>query len=237
VADWYPWWALAKRLGLAMQFSGQTLDFTVNQPPTTEDMLAMRCASGRISFDALKADLATYPSGRIYDHASLEVLPMRSEAADARFDVMPDDVAGELQGFLASEYAQDASPGSGFSHLMISRRMNRVMNTLGNNLAGTHRHDPGNPAYMNPDELADLGLVAGDRVEIASQHGRIVAFAREDPALRRGVVSISHCWGGLPGKDGPGANTNLLIAADKNVQPINAMPLMSSLPVNLRKVA
>jgi len=237
VADWYPWWALAKRLGLSMQFSGQDLDFTVNRPPSTEDMLAMRCASGRITFEALKADLAAYPSGRIYDHPSLEVLPARPEAADARFDVMPEDVAAELRDFLASDYAKDASPGAGFTHLMISRRMNRVMNTLGNNLAGTHRHDPGNPAYMNPAELAELGLAAGDWVEIASQHGRIVAVAKEDPALRRGVVSISHCWGGLPGKEGTGANTNLLIAADKNVQPINAMPLMSSLPVNLRKVA
>ena len=237
VADWYPWWALGKRLGLVMQFSGQDLDFTRNLPPTTEDMLAMRCASGRITFDELKVDLAAYPSGRIYDHPSLEVLPARPESASARFDVMPQDVAGELQDFLVSDYAQGASPGSGFSHLMISRRMNRVMNTLGNNLAGTHRHDPGNPAYLNPDELADLGLAAGDRVEIASQHGRIVAVAQSDPALRRGVVSISHCWGGLPGENGPGANTNLLIAADQNVQTINAMPLMSSLPVNLRKVA
>ncbi|MEO6718183.1 MAG: molybdopterin-dependent oxidoreductase [Novosphingobium sp.] len=237
VADWYPWWALGKRLGLTMQFSGQELDFTRNQPPSTEDMLALRCVNGRISFDALKADLAAYPSGRIYDHPSLEVLSARPEAANARFDVMPADVADELRDFLASDYAQDASAGSGFSHLMISRRMNRVMNTLGNNLAGTHRHDPGNPAFLHPDELAGLGLAAGDRVEIASQHGRIVAVAKADPALRRGVVSISHCWGGLPGTEGAGANTNLLIAADRDVQPINAMPLMSSLPVNLRKVA
>ena len=72
-------------------------------------------------------------------------------------------------------------------------------------------------------------------MEIASAHGKIQAVAQADKALRRGVVSISHCWGGLPGSDSPGANTNLLIAADKDVQPINAMPLMSSLPVNVRK--
>jgi anaerobic selenocysteine-containing dehydrogenase len=237
VADWYPYWALGKRLGLTMEFSGQKLDFTVNRPPSTEDMLAMRCATGRITFDQLKADLAAYPSGKIYDHPSLEVLPARPEAADARFDVMPEDVAGELRDFLASDLARDARPGKGFSHLMISRRMNRVMNTLGNNLKATLKQDPGNPAYLHPEELEGLGVAAGDRVEIASAHGSIVAVAQPDKALRRGVVSISHCWGGLPGKDAPGANTNLLIAADKDVQPINAMPLMSSLPVNVRKVA
>ena len=237
VADWYPWWGLAKRLGLTMQFSGQRLDFTANHPPSTEDMLAMRCAAGRISFEALKADLAAYPSGRIYDHPSLEVLPARPEASDARFDVMPADVADELAAFLASENAQDSTPRAGFSHLMITRRMNRVMNTLGNNLATTHRHDPGNPAFLHPSELADLGIAAGERVEITSQHGSIVAQAQPDPALRRGVVSISHCWGGLPDAKGPGANTNLLIATDTDVQPINAMPLMSSLPVNLARLA
>ena len=197
----------------------------------------MRCATGRITYDQLKGDLAANPSGKIYDHPSLEVLPARPEAASARFDVMPADVAAELSQFLASDLARDASPGSGFSHLMISRRMNRVMNTLGNNLKATLKQDPGNPAYMNPVELQGLGLAAGDRVEIASAHGRILAVAQADTDLRKGVVSISHCWGGLPGEDAPGANTNLLIAADKDVQPINAMPLMSSLPVNVRKVA
>ncbi len=237
VPDWYPWWGLAKRMGLAMTFSGQELDFTVNRPPTTEDMLRLRCATGRIGFDQLKADTLEQPSGRLYDHPSLEVLPARPESGGNRFDVMPDDVAEELRQFLVSDWARDARPANGFSHLMISRRMNRVMNTLGNNLKATLRHDPGNPAYMHPDELASLGVVAGDRVEVASAHGRIEAVAQPDKALRRGVVSISHCWGGLPGEKGSGANTNLLIASDKDVQPINAMPLMSSLPVNVRKVA
>jgi anaerobic selenocysteine-containing dehydrogenase len=237
VADWYPYWGLAKRLALPMKFAGQALDFTVNQPPGTEDMLAMRCSGGRISFEELKADLAANPSGKIYDHPSLEVLPARAESANARFDVMPEDVAQELSDFLASEYAQDARPRAGFSHLMISRRMNRVMNTLGNNLKATLKQDPGNPAYLHPDELETLGAATGDRLEIRSARGCITAVAKSDPTLRRGVVSISHCWGGLPGSDAPGANTNLLIAADEDVQPINAMPLMSSLPVNISRVA
>ena len=197
----------------------------------------MRCATGRISYDQLKQDTAENPSGRIYDHATLEVLPARPEAT-GRFDVMPADVAAELADFLASSWGRDARPAEGFSHLMISRRMNRVMNTLGNNLQATLRHDPGNPAYLHPDELAGLGVTPGDRLEIASAHGRIVAVAQADKDLRKGVVSISHCWGGLPGESGgAGANTNLLIATDSDVQPINAMPLMSSLPVTIRKVA
>lgn len=234
VEDWYPYWAIAKRLGLEMRFSGVDLDFSVNQPPTTDDMLAIRTTGGRVTLADLKADLETDPGGKIYDDPSLVVQPARP-GANGRFDVMPSDVAGELGDFLASHLARDAAPDAGFSHLMISRRMNRVMNTLGSELKGTLKHDPTNPAYMHPGELESLGVEPGDTVEIASEYGRIEAVAQPDKAMRSGVVSISHCWGGLPGEEGPGANTNLLIATDKHVQPINAMPRMSAVPVNIRK--
>ncbi len=234
VEDWYPYWGLAKRLELKMAFSGADLDFTVNRPPTTDEMLAIRTAHGRITLAELKEDLKSHPGGKFYDHPSAMVQPARP-GANGRFDVMPEDVAGELRDFLGSELALVAGPGADYSHLMITRRMNRVMNSLGNTFQSTLKHDPGNPAFMHPGEMASLGIAPGDKVEIASEHGRIVAVAQPDKALRHGVVSISHCWGGLPGGKGAGANVNMLIAADRHVQPINAMPRMSAVPVNIRK--
>ena len=232
VDDWYPYWAIAKRLDLPLKFNGVDLDLSVNRPPTTEEMLDLRTQGGRVTLEELKADLKEHPAGQIYDHPSNVVQPARPEAS-GRFDPMPEDVAEELSDFLASDMAEEVGAGSGHSHLLISRRMNRVMNTLGNNLKGTLRHDPTNPAYMNPAELESLGLRPGDKVAIASEHGRIEAVAQPDETVRTGVVSISHCWGGLPGGEGAGANINLLIAADKDVQPINAMPRMSAVPVNV----
>lgn len=234
VEDWYPYWAIAKRLDLTMQFAGHELDFGVNQPPTTDDMLEMRAAQGRITLAELKRDLEKYPGGRIYDHPSAMVQPARPEAK-GRFDVMPEDVAAEIEDFLASDLAQAPGPGKGWSHLMISRRMNRVMNSVGNNFAGTLRHDPVNPAYMNPAELDGLGIAAGDRVEIASDHGSIETIAQPDRQVRPGVVSIAHCWGGLPGEEGAGANTNLLIADDRDLASVNMMPRMSAVPVTVRR--
>ena len=73
---------------------------------------------------------------------------------------------------------------------------------------------PHNPAFLNPDELQALGLKTGDRIEISSEHGKIEAVVQVDKALRPGVVSISHCWGGLPDKAGPGVNVNLLISCE-----------------------
>jgi anaerobic selenocysteine-containing dehydrogenase len=241
VEDWYPYWAIAKRLGLSMQFSGVELDFAVNRPPTTDEMLELRARHGRVTLETLLADRAAHPGGRIYDHPSNTVLPARP-GMSGRFDVMPADVAQELAEFLASDLALAPGPGPGHSHLLISRRMNRVMNSLGSNLAATLRHDPVNPAYMHPGELDDLGLAPGDRVEIASEHGRIETVARPDKAVRRGVVSIAHCWGGLPDEQGtegagPGVNVNLLIPADRHLAAINMMPRMSAVPVTVRKAA
>ncbi len=74
-------------------------------------------------------------------------------------------------------------------------------------------------------------------MEISSEHGSIVTVAAADETVRPGVVSIAHCWGGLPGEEGPGANTNLLIACDRHLEAINAMPRMSAVPVNVRPAA
>ena len=152
-----------------------------------------------------------------------------------RFDVMPADVAEEMRQFLASDLAGEARPDNGHTHLLISRRMNTVMNTVGSNLGGTLRRDPTNPAYMHPEEFTSLGVQPGDRLVIASDHGRIEAVAQPDKTLRPGVVSMAHCWGGLPDEPGPGVNTNLLIACDKDVEAVNAMPRMSAVPVHVSK--
>lgn len=234
IDDWYAYWALAKRLDLPLSFNGVELDLSANRPPTTDEMLELRTRGGRIMLEELKRDMADHPAGRIYDHPSNKVLPARPEA-EGRFHPMPEDVAGELRDFLDSEFAASAAPADGRSHMLISRRMNRVMNTLGNNLEGTLRHNPTNPAYLNPSELEGLGIAPGERVEIASEHGCIEAVAQPDETLRRGVVSMSHCWGGLPGEDSAGVNTNLLIAADRHVQAYNAMPRMSGVPVSISR--
>jgi anaerobic selenocysteine-containing dehydrogenase len=233
VEDWYPYWAIAKRLGVKRSFFGKELELNANRPPTTDEMLEIRCANSAITLAELKADLEQHPGGRIYDPPFAVVQPARP-GSDAKFDPMPADVAEEVKQLLASDLVGETTT-NGHSHLLISRRMNTVMNTVGSNLGATLRRDPVNPAYMHPDEFTALGLTPGDSVEIASDHGRIRAVAQPDKTLRAGVVSMAHCWGGLPDEPGPGANTNLLIACDRNVETVNAMPRMSAVPVNVRK--
>ena len=47
---------------------------------------------------------------------------------------------------------------------------------------------------------------------------------------------MSHGWGTLPGEtvyEQDGSNTGLLISTDRDLDPINAMPRMSAIPVRL----
>ena len=226
------YWALARRLGLRLVYFGVELNMEV--APTTEELLAIRLDVAPITLAELKQDLETHPGGRIYDPPSSIVQPRRP-GANASFDPMPTDVAGEVAQLLASMQPGEGRPG--FTHLLTTRRMHSVMNSTGNMLAATLRRSPHNPAYMNPEELAALDLEEGDAIEIASEYGRVEASVASDASLRRGILSIAHCWGAVADEGVPGANVNLLIPCDRHVEPINAMPRMSAVPVRIAKLS
>ena len=91
---------------------------------------------------------------------------------------------------------------------------------------------------MNPDELSALGVADGDRIIISSDTATIPDVVAADPTVRCGVVSMTHGWGSLPDEtdyDRHGSNTGLLISTDRDLDPINAMPRMSAIPVNVSR--
>lgn len=219
VEDWYVYWALARRLGLPLSYDGVELE---GEPPTTEQLIALTLRDAQVSFD----ELSRHPRGRVFDLERLVVQEPRPEAG--RFDVMPDDVEQEL-----GDYRARRSPPE-LPYRLTVRRMRPFMNSLDPAVAEPERAGRFNPAFLHPDDLSELGIGAGDRVEIVSDHSRILAIAEPDERLGRGVVSMSHCFGGLPGEDDDprrGASTNRLVDTDRHHQAINAMPTMSGLPV------
>ena len=228
VHDWYVFWRIAQRLGRAIVCNGVALD--MDRPPAAEEVLRIVMKDSPLPFDALML----HPHGLHVGTGGARILPARAGAC-GKFDPMPQDVANELRLFLESS----ARP-RGYSHLLVPRRMRDLFNSNGRHLPPVRKRTPYNPAYLHPDDLGHLGLVPGDRVEIASLHGRVIALVAADKDIKPGVVSISYAWGGMAeAEDRPdleGTSVNRLIDTDSHFEAINAMPHMSALPVSIRKI-
>ena len=222
--DWYVFWSIARRLGKAIAFDGVPLDIVT--PPTTEDLLRILARHGALSFEQLQA----LGNGAFVDVPPSYVEEAACDAQD-RFDVIPDDVLAELT------VVRVETPPTGFTHRLAVGRLREVQNTMYHQLPSIRRRMPFNSAYLHPQDLAELGVTAGEDVRIESAHGAIVTRAAADDSMRRGVVSIAHGWGGMPDDDADyrvsGACTNLLISTDSNREPINAMPVMTGIPVRI----
>ncbi|EHJ59618.1 molybdopterin-containing oxidoreductase family protein [Novosphingobium pentaromativorans] len=233
VDEWYVYWSLAKRLGLQMEVAGVDLD--MENPPSTEEIYAMCLRDSPVPFEEIKAR-----RGEILEVEPQFVEPARPEA-QGRFAVMPADVVNELKA-VRSETATSDSAGA-YAFRLTVRRLREVSNTMGRELSAVRRRMPYNPAYLHPDDMAEIEVAAGDEIEIVSETGTMAAIAQPDADLRRGVVSMANGWGGLP--DDPkadvrdGTNTNLLIGLGHNqyFDCYNRTPRMSAIPVNVRPCA
>jgi anaerobic selenocysteine-containing dehydrogenase len=229
IDDWYLLWGLAKRLGLPLQFGSQPIDMETR--PTTDDLIEIRSRGSIVPLDEIKK----YPSGKIFDIEQY-VQPARPEAA-GRFDVMPDDVADVLEAVAAEPVPARAAPAQGFSHLLQVRRVRETNNSSSVMLDAVKKRMPYNWAAMNPGDLEAMQLAEGAKVTITSDHGSVPAVVKADHTVREGVLVMTHGWGGLPGDRGGyeavGANVNLLISTERDIEPINAMVRMSAIPVNI----
>ncbi|MET0546295.1 MAG: molybdopterin-dependent oxidoreductase [Caulobacterales bacterium] len=226
------YWEIAARLGKQITFRGVPLP--MDRAPTTEEMLTIRLKGARMTLDELKQA----PSGLIWEDPEAIVQEARP-GAEARLDVMPPDVAEEVRDFrrrdaLAVQALESDDPPT---HLLSVRRMREVFCSTGRHLPEVRKRAPYNPASFNPADLDAMGIAVGDRVALTSRHGRVVAIAKADETLRAGVVTLAHGWGGLPDQnDNDQACVNLLTSTVEDLEPINAMPLMSAIPVRVERV-
>jgi anaerobic selenocysteine-containing dehydrogenase len=226
VDDWYVFWALAQRLGKQIHFDGVPLE--MRQPPHTEDLLAILARNADVPFERLRRATA----GEIFRVEPMTVVP-GDPWSTARFDVMPADVRDELAAVRA-----ETVEVTGFPYRLIVRRMREVQNTMYRHLPGIRRRARFNPLWLHPTDLATLGISSGSTVEIRSSAGCIRAIVEADSSLRPGVAAMSHGWGDLPEGTADfervGSNTGRLIDTSGELDPINAMPRMSAIPINIQ---
>ena len=119
--------------------------------------------------------------------------------------------------------------------------MKNTFNSTGPELSALAAKGTTNPAYINPADLAELGVEDSDIIHIRSAWGQIPAVAQGSPDIKRGVVSMAHSWGGAP--DGStddkvreiGANTNRLINNRDHAEKYSGMARQSTVAVSLTK--
>jgi anaerobic selenocysteine-containing dehydrogenase len=231
----YIFWALAKRLGLLMTVTGIPLD--METAPTVDDSLRIAARNAPVSWE----ELTSYPRGAVFEGEPQYVAPA-DPATAGKFTVADPDIVSEIAEVAAETVSTGSvrSNGRVFTHRLAARRHRDRFNSLGNVLSGVRKRVPYNVAYLNPSDMAEKSVEAGDWVELTSDSGSVRAIAEGDETLRPGVVSLIHGFGDLPDSSDyltDGVSTNLLISTDRDLQTINAMPRMSGIPVNVSRAS
>ncbi|TCM15709.1 anaerobic selenocysteine-containing dehydrogenase [Novosphingobium sp. PhB165] len=239
VHDWEFFWALSARMNLPLTFKywsyGQRfeditrgLPLSLTEKPDPEALCRFLCGESAVEFDQLVA----HPEGLRPDTPTSFVQPAPN--AGGKLQLMPDDVAAEFRAY-ADERANESYPLQ-----LVCRRTLHTLNGAFRESRGARKRYPVNPAWMNPLDMAALGLAEDALVEIASPHGTIRSLARGEDRLRRGVVSMSHMFGPLVGTGYPladgGANTGELTSLVDGLASVNYMPRFSGIPVRVTPV-
>ena len=223
IAEWELYYALAQRLGLNLRIRGRPVD--MEQKPTSDQLLDMYTRGSRIPL----AEVRNYPAGKVFDDPSIVVLP-KDEGYEGRLELGAPEMMQELV-----EVANEPASTRPFS--LVSCRLHDIYNSAGRDIPVLAANRPYNPLFVHPDDLAGLGLRDGDMVQVTSDHAGIIAVVEADPGIRRGVVALSHGFGGVP-EEGvdvhqSGSSSSRLIDGDRGYDRFSGIPRMSAIPVTL----
>lgn len=233
---WRVYYRIAQRLGLQLSVAApRTTQLTLldmSREPETEEILAALCAHSAVPL----SEVAKYPDGHVFDEAR-RFVGSRDPECTARLRLDDPDMLAELAEVRAEDPAARRGTSADFPFQLVARRVQNSTNAF-------VRVDPPlpgvatNPAYLHPEDLASVGADSGDLVELRSRWGAIEVVAEADPTLRRGVVAITHGFGGnLSDPADPrrrGANVNRLTSTDYDADMWTGMPRLGAIPVAVR---
>ena len=240
-AGWEIFYGIAKRMGLQLVIPPRVAESGLERGPTAGVVVDMENKPTSLELLAQLTANANIPLAKVLEADGEPVLPdpilvgPRDPDCTARLDVGNADMMEELAEVSREAFWADDE----FPFRLTCRRNFKIFNSSGRDLPAFLRGKRYNPAYMNPEDMAELGVEAGEMVEIRSRYGVIPGFAHPDESLRRGLVSMFHGYGALPGEGQDvrevGSSTNLLISTEDRYEPVSGMPLMSAVPLKVRR--
>ena len=234
LSEWEVFAGLAQRLGTRIPLPGG--DLPLDGSADDDMVLDFSFAKSRLPMSEIRAKRST-----IHEELAIKVVAADPDAS-ARFAVAPPDVVEEISVVLSEKTGAEVINGfdaTKFPFRLISRRLKHVLNSLGREIPGLARVGTTNAAYMNPLDMRDLSLSDGELVRITSPSGEVVGVAEGSDTIKRGVISMSHSWGGsITDEDVRlhGTPTNRLCTVDSGRDPINGMAIQSAIPIAVTKV-
>ena len=244
IEEWEFFYGLAQRMGITLHCHPiraetgvlrerrDSVVLDMKDRPTTDALFEAMMAASRVPLERLKR----HPHGAIFDDETIEVGPADPNADD-RLDVGNADMLEELATIRDEDFEAAKDPVRPFR--LISRRLPNVYNSSERDIDALAKGRPFNPAFLHPADLEFLAIEPGELVEISSDHGKILGIAAAAPELRRGVLSMAHCFGDVPEHDSEvrriGSNTGRLIDNERDFDPHTGIPLMSAIPVAIER--
>lgn len=246
IEEWEFFYGLSQRMGFSLtcypiraetgvlRENRSAFELDMTKRPSTDEVLDGLMNGSRIPLDEVRR----HPHGKIFDDLEVRVGPADPDA-NARLDVGNEDMLAELASIRDAglEDGQDSQ----FPFRLISRRLPNVYNSSGRDIAKLNGRRPYNPAFLHPDDLLSLGLSKGDVIEISSAHASILGVAEPAPEVRRGVISMAHCFGDIPETETKealreiGSNTSRLVSNEDVFDPHTGIPRMSAIPVAVER--
>ncbi len=246
IEDWEFFYGMAQRMGLALSVVGfygwgahlesplVVTKLDMQRKPTTDELFEVFTRGSRIPL----AEVKRHPHGRVFEEVRGVVAP-REAACSAHLELAAPEMLRELAEVAAEDWRARHETAA-FPFRLIPRRSNFFVNSSGRSLPSLTRGKPWNPAHAHPGDLAALGLASGDIVRIRSRHDAALAVIEADDTLRRGVVAMTHAFGGNPNEpENPralGTPLGRLLRDDDEYDPISGIPRMGALPVAIERV-
>ena len=246
IEDWELFYEMAQQQGLALSVVGFygwgaqiesppiVTPLDMQRKPTTDELYEIFARGSRIPL----AEVKRYPHGRVFEEVQAKVAP-RDASCSARLQLAAPEMLRELAAVAAEDWrARIETPQ--FPLRLVPRRSNYFVNSSGRTQPSLTRGRPWNPAHAHPDDLAALGIADGDVVRIRSRHDEALAIAEADATLRRGVVAMTHAFGGNPNeREDPrelGTPLGRLLRCDDEFDPISGIPRMGALPIRIERL-
>ena len=225
VGDWEVFAGIAERNNWILDLPGGPL----TTKATDDEALDLAFANGRISMQDIRDH-----AGTILSDTAVSVVEADSDD-NGRFDLHPESLEADLDRWRQATSDDEL--------LLVSMRLDHVLNSLGSELPALARRGTSNRLLIHPDNAADLELNTNDVARVSADGGDIEAVVEVNDAVAPGVVAMSHCWGGRddgglrPGhsvSDG-GAATSRLVAISGYRDHITGMARQSAIPVMIRR--